>query len=390
MKRALAIGCSLLLLSAGLLLILKAPTDAPRFERVPGVFRFPSGRQSEFSFNLDSQSPFPGGWLWILAKNEGHSEVYLFDLDHHKLVGRLVNGIPVMAVGDRSRVLCYQTAATLKQRLRRFLRQRVPGLLSPALGPDVRRYWLLDPAKNSVTRLGQLPARAQMAAAPSPNFLRRYSLLAQRVSGDELWVFDLGHRSIERLAPPGWPRGWWDNQRILCQTTNQDFLLYDVTTRDATPVLRATRLGEFFRQHNLPGPSALAKPFGVCRDGLNDFYLSDIDPRSLPAESYLIKIEHPDGRLRLLSTNFPFEVSNHQDPEVRFQLHSGAELGHGGAGIFLRDLKTGDVRVLAPPIPGQHFGTTCFYCDTVIYLRGSVLWQVRLDGSHNTRLFPPP
>src|SRR5207249_12183036 len=94
---------------------------------------------------------------------------------------------------------------------------------------EPHRYWLLDLEKNSAARMGDLPGLPNFTFQPSPDLRYGYSPL--HGAGDELDVyrFDFKRRSIKKLDVHGWPSGWWDQTNILILTTNNDFVLHDVT-----------------------------------------------------------------------------------------------------------------------------------------------------------------
>jgi hypothetical protein len=65
-------------------------------------------------------------------------------------------------------------------------------------------------------------------------------------------------------------------------------------------------------------------------------------------------------------------------------------VGDRSSGVFLRDLRSGTNLTLVAPDAGRSFSQPNLYRETVIYVRSNQLWQVGLDGSNRTRLFPPP
>jgi hypothetical protein len=131
------------------------------------------------------------------------------------------------------------------------------------------------------------------------------------------------------------------------------------------------------------------RAFAIWNGRENDFYLTDTHQKWLAAESYLIKLERPDGRLRLLFPRFKFEWSDHLDAAGRQYLYSGREAGEGSDGVFLRDLDSGTNRVLVAPDAEKHFSLPRFYRDSVIYVRSNAVWRIGLDGANNVKLFPP-
>ncbi len=102
----------------------------------------------------------------------------------------------------------------------------------------------------------------------------------------------------------------------------------------------------------------------------------------------MLKLERPDGSLKLLFGRFKFEWSDHLDPAGRHYLYSGREAGKASDGVFLRDLASGTERVLVPPEGNTDFSLPHFYGESAIYIRSNALWRVNLDGSNTVKLFP--
>jgi hypothetical protein len=202
-------------------------------------------------------------------------------------------------------------------------------------------------------------------------------------------LIDLERRSIERLDLALWACDWWDRRHILCQSTNHDIFLYDVTTRTRALFIAHERIGALFRQRNLRSDPSKAQPFAIWNGRENDFYLTDAHQKWLAEESFLIKLERPGGTLKLTSPEFKFEWSDHLDPSGRKYLYSGREAGEASDGVFVRELADGRNRVLVDATTNKYFSIPRFYRDSVIYVRSNALWQIRLDGSNNVRLFPP-
>lgn len=119
----------------------------------------------------------------------------------------------------------------------------------------------------------------------------------------------------------------------------------------------------------------------------NDIYLTDLLLRHRSSESFLIKVERPNGHLKLLYPRFQFEWSSHFDPTGRYYLFSGHEKS---TGVFVRDLESAARRVLVAPDSGQYYSIPQFYRDSVIYVRSNALWRININGSDNIRLFPIP
>lgn len=387
MKRALRIGLVPLFLVTGLMLYM-SPPGGPRFQPVSGpVVPWPSG---QISYDFLSPAPFEGGKMWITSYSTNRAEVLLFDIDQRRILGRLNDGWPVMNSGDQTKTLCSQPGPRFKDRLWLWLDRLSGGRLkspSPELTPT---YWRLDLTRNSAAYLGRLPEMPHSIFSPAPDFQHGFTLLDKPPTRVDLYVFDLTAGSMVQRISPGWPAGWWNNTQILCLGTNQDLLLYDIHTERSAVLIRADQIADFFRQNHLEAAPSQAKPFLAWRSRECDFYLTDTQQKWLATNSFLIKLERPDGRLKLVSANFKFGWSGQFDPTGRFYLYTGREPGQGSDGVFLRELATGTNRVLVPSTSAAYFSLPNFYRDSVIYVRSNELWRIHLDGSHLTRLFPPP
>jgi hypothetical protein len=104
-----------------------------------------------------------------------------------------------------------------------------------------------------------------------------------------------------------------------------------------------------------------------------------------------VKIDRPDGSLELMDRHFKFEWSGHLDAGNNFYLYCGWQRGKSSSAVYLRSLKTGQTRELAPPDLNHSsaFSMPFFYGEDVIYLRSNAVWRISADGSNNRRLFPP-
>jgi hypothetical protein len=251
-------------------------------------------------------------------------------------------------------------------------------------------YWILNLANGAAKRLGDIPSHPY-TFFPSPDCHYSFTsrLAAQILMPPDFYLLDLQRPTIQKFDVPGWPCDWWDNTRVLMKMTNSDFVLYDVRKRTTTPLVTGGKLSAFFGEKDIPHSPGQTHPFAIWNGRENDFYLTDTHQKWLAGESFLIKAEHPDGRLRLISSHFKFEWSDHIDSQGRYYLYSGRGQGNASDGVFLRDLETGSNRVLVAATTNTYFSIPRFYRDSVIYVRSNALWQIGLDGTRNTRVFPP-
>ena len=69
----------------------------------------------------------------------------------------------------------------------------------------------------------------------------------------------------------------------------------------------------------------------------------------------------------------------------------GPAAGNGGNGsIYIRDVQTGEVRVLVPPDNSGQYTLERFYKNRVIYSKYHQLWSIDVTGSNNFKLFELP
>jgi hypothetical protein len=175
------------------------------------------------------------------------------------------------------------------------------------------------------------------------------------------------------------------------KATNDDLVLYDVVALKLSPLLSAQKVAAFFAGAGLTNNAAKAQPFPMWNGRENDFFLTDGNSRWSAKESYLIKIERPDGTLKLLDQHFKFEWSDHFDASGKYYLYSGRQSGQTNSAVYLRDLTTHQTRELVSPDPASNdFSIPQFYRGSVIYMRSNAIWEIGLDGSNNRRIFPPP
>src|SRR5262245_60410429 len=93
---------ALLVLCIHWLVINPSQPSYQSFSKQPTVAPF-TGIQYE-SLN---PCPFEGGLMWVTIWSTNSSHYYLYDLDHHLILGELKNALPVILNRDHDKVLCY-------------------------------------------------------------------------------------------------------------------------------------------------------------------------------------------------------------------------------------------------------------------------------------------
>ncbi len=390
-KRVVSVCLAIALLAFAILLLVApnpSPGRSPQFTGLP--ITAPAGNVLAYDFL--APRPFENGGMWVgVMSGPTNWHMFVFDIENRRVVGRLTNGWPEMLFGDQ--LLCSQAAPAVprwKKVQDEFLR-----LLGPVFGKRVtlkpsdteaREYWLLDLQNNTAKSLGNIAGTG--SEVPSPDF--RYCFTARfGPLVPHCYLFDLHKKRIAKLDAYGYACGWWDNSRILFETTNSDFVLYDVQKKATSPLITFGKLGGFLEENELTLGTSRPHAFTVWNGHEYDFYLTDTYKKWLAEESFLIRLERPDGRLKLLSPRFKFEWSDHLDPSGRLYLHSGRTSGERSDGAFLRHLDTGTNQVLVAPTTNKYHSIPRFYRDSVIYIRSNALWRIGLDGSNNVKLFPP-
>jgi hypothetical protein len=330
--------------------------------------------------------------MWIVPNRR---DALVYDIEKRRVFGEVTNAWPVMLFGDPPRLLCCQfttnmAPTNLRERLQSFVSKVSRGLIKGRPYMSGNTYWILNLANGAANRLGDIPSHPY-TFFPSPDC--RYSFTsrigARPLLPPDFYLLDLQRPRIQRLKMPGWSCDWWDNTQVLMQMTNSDFVLYDVRKRTTAPLITFGKLSAFLREKDIPRSPGQTHAFAIWNGRENDFYLTDTHQKWLGGESFLIRAERPDGRLRLISSRFKFEWSDHLDRQGRYYLYSGREQGSASDGVFLRDLETGSNRVLVAATTNRYFSIPRFYRDSVIYVRSNALWQIGLDGASNTRVFPP-
>jgi hypothetical protein len=381
----LTILIMLVALTASVLVWLVLPSSgAPRFTNARA-----QTSATQITYDFLNPRPFESGRMWVAADRE----VLIYDLGRHQVLGELTNAWPVMLFGEPLQVVCYQPATIpapsgLKQRLLSLVARLTGGRIKVPPSQPGQRYWLLDLDHNAAHIIGDVPGTPN-TLHPSPDF--HYGLTTRiGQSGAEVYLLDLRSRLVQKLDVPswGWAYEWWDNSRLLLKTTNSDFVLYEVRDRSLSPLIPLKQLADFLREKGVAEDPKQAQVFAIWNGRENDFYLTDTQQKWSAEESFLIKVERPDGRLRLLSPRFKFGWSDHLDPTGRWYLYSGRDSGDSSDGVFIRDLLTGTNRVLATGTTNHYHSIPRFYGNSVVYVRSNALWQTSLDGSKSERLYP--
>ena len=366
--------------------------NAPRFRGAQSQPRL--GGHQVLSYEFLSPSPFEGGKMWISARQGTNSyHCFLFDIERRLILGELFNANLVSMTRDQSKLLCVEwttrewslrawTAALLKC----LTHRNVP---FPHAGDQLQIFWIVDMSRDTATRIGEASG-AHSTSQPSPGFRYSYDESIGVPQEPQILLSDLEEETLTRIRPLGVPQGWWGEKSLVIKDPTNNFLLCDVVTARASPLLSSAQVTGFFDKMHIPANPATANLFWIWNGKENDFYLTDLHKKWQAVESFLIKVGRSGPTLSLISTNFKFEWSDHLDATARYYLYSGRESSQASSAVFLRDLRDNTDRTLVPSDGAGSFSIPRFYHEGVIYVRSNMLWRIDLNGSNQTRIFPPP
>jgi hypothetical protein len=366
--------------------------NAPRFRPAQSQPRL--GGYQVLSYEFLSPSPFEGGRMWISARQGTNSyHCFLFDIDRRLVLGELFNAGPVSMTRDQSKLLCVQWT-TRQWSLQAWIAALFKCLSHryvsfPHVGDQMQVFWVVDLSGDTATRIGEASG-AHSTSQPSPGFRYSYDESIGVPQAPQILVSDLERKTLARIRPLGWPQGWWDERSIVIKDPTNNFILFDVVTARTSPLLSSAEVAGYFKNMHIPADPATANLFWIWTGKENDFYLTDLRKKWEAVESFLIKVGRPEPTLSLVSTNFKFEWSDHLDSTARYYLYSGRDRPQASSAVFLRDLRNNANGTLVPSDGGNYHSIPRFYREGVIYVRSNMLWRVDLNGSNQTRVFPPP
>jgi hypothetical protein len=81
-----------------------------------------------------------------------------------------------------------------------------------------------------------------------------------------------------------------------------------VRSKVISPLISSATLGRYLEESKLTLGTSGPHTFSIWNGRENDIYLTDLHEKWLAAESFLIKLERPDGRLKLLSPRFKWSM----------------------------------------------------------------------------------
>jgi len=309
-----------------------------------------------------------------------------------RVIGELLNGAPLFANSDQTKLLCdgYSATESLKWKLIRWLQKFSYGnRLSQKLNYE-QAFWVLDLRNNSAVRVGKVTQAVGFGSSfkTSPGFRYGYNEPSTAKDG-ELFLCDLESNLFTKIKIEGEPLGWWDEHTILFRDHPNNFSLYDVANRRTNTIITSTAISASLRKFNLPDDTADITAICHWNGKDNDILLTQSSEKSW-GECFLLKLDRRDLTLKLLYRDFKFQWLGHLDADCTHYLYEG-ESGHpgrgGNGGVYLRNLANDTTLTLVEPDNGGY--SLASFCDGgVIYSRKRLLWRVDLDGSNNAPLLP--
>lgn len=404
MKRLfIALGMVLFLLLALLILTHRDGTDAnaPRYHTIQTQ---PPGPFTSENYGWGDGVPIRDGrfWLWTVYRRTNsplHISDYYYDLNEHRVIGELLNGSPIFANQDQTKLLCEGYGPpqySLKQRLGMMVSRFSGGRLTLFPSNRVEAFWVLDLRSNSAVRLGQLSQYPGTGSrwSPAPGFRFGFNEPSTSSWGQEFFLCDLEKNTMEKIRLIGDLRGWWDDHRLVFEDAADNYWLFDVVTRESTPLFAKADLSNFLRSQGITEiPTNYATLFSRNGPGMDMFISADRRDGLDTNSTFLVKVRHDGPRFEMTYRNFQFRWLGHLDESGTHYLYSGesgAPGSGGNGGVYLRDLSDGSERVIVPPDNSGQYALARLYSNTVIYSRRRALWQVDLDTTNASPLFPAP
>ena len=395
MRVILPVVVCLLLVATVLTGLLGRDPHAPQF--VP-VQTQPTGPYRAMFYNWNSGAPVQGGriWFWTVpVATNVRSQHFLYDMKSRRVIGELLNGAPLFANSDQTKLLCdgYSASASMKWKLIRWLEKTSFGKgLSRRLNYD-EAFWLLDLKNNSAVRVGKVYQGVGFGSSfiPSPGFRYGYNV-PSTVDEGVFFLCDLESNLFTKIKVEGELQGWWDGERILFKDKLNNFNLFDITTHKTNTVFAATTISRCLRELGLPDESHPGGITAFCHwNGRNNDILFTEFKEQNWGRSFLLRADREGLSLKLLYRDFQFQWLGRLDGDCTHYLYEGesGQPGRGGnGGVYLRNLTNDTTLALVEPDNGGQYSLPRFSDDGVIYSRKRLLWRVDLNGSNNAPLLP--
>jgi hypothetical protein len=373
----------------------RSPQNDPLAPRYVPVQSQPTGPFLSESFDWGAPVPFRDGKVWIFASTSrtNHHD-YLYDLDHRKVLGELLNGGVAFANQDQTKLLCEGFASpslSFSQRCIALLNRLSP---RKAIIPtnNIESFWVFDLKNNSAHRIGDLAQRPGYGSSwrPAPGFRFGFNVPS---TGDShsFFLCDLEKAAFRKIKFEGKLRGWWSDHEILITDTRGNCILFDVLTDKTATLFTPEALKKLLQDLGLP--PITVTPLSRWNGTNYDFFFSGAPYWNYQGHSFLLKADKAAPTLRMFSPDFEFGYLASMDDSEKYYVYNGqsGSWGNGGDGaVHLRSLASNTTTTLVPPDGSGQYALPRICGNTVLYLHSHHLWTIKLDGSANTRLFPAP
>lgn len=399
MKRLKVILPLLLLLFLGFLMIIHLSRTDPNAPRYVTVNTQPTGPFGRVHYDWGGAAPFVDGKVWIftiLSRTNGHQ--FLFDLEKRKVLGELFNGGAVFCNQQGTKLLCGGRAsldASFKGSLISLLSKFSFGRIQIKTN-RIDAYWILDLRNNSARRVGGLSQWPGTGSTwkPSPGFRFGFNVPSNGEEGSSFFLCDLEQETFRKIPFTGNLQGWWDDHQILIKTPTGDMVLLDVLTQQTSTLFSHETISRRLQELGIPDDPATVITCSTWNGTNYNFSLVPKQGQNLYSNgSFMLKFDRSGPALTLLRPDFKFRwLGNFNEAETHYVYpgESGASGRGGNGGVYLLDLLNNNTTTLIPPDNNGQYAIPRFYGNTVLYFRNSELWSIKLDGSGNARLFPPP
>jgi hypothetical protein len=362
----------------------------------------PSGPFVRELYDWGGKVPVRDGRFWVSVVSPKTNSLprifyYLYDLSQQKVVGQLLNGAPVFANQDQTKLLCEAfspSAVSMKERLGALVNRLSGGKISLFATNRNESLWVLDVRDNSavwIGKLSQLPGSGS-SWVPAPGFRFGFNRPSTSAWGREFFLCDLDQSTMQKISFTGDLRGWWDDHDLVAADAGGNFVVFDVISRKSVPLFTKADISQFLMHQGITNYPPDYATILNWNGATYNLYLTANRRNGIDTNAtFLIQVEHEGTPFKLVSRSLSLHWLGYLDASAMHYLYSGesGKPGSGGnGGVYLRDLSNNSERVLVPPDNAGQYALARIYSNTVIYWRNRVLWRVDINTTNASRLFP--
>lgn len=344
--------------------------------------------QSISYHHLDS-NPFPDGKLWIeVLDAKDRFFVYRYDLEMMEIVG-YTSWAPLVTpvVYDERKNL-----RLFEKRLWNSVADQ-PGLLEKiGLGRNTQHqdpieFWLLSGGNQKAVRLGTIhqPPNASTTGITSPrmNYYQLDTLCKEHV------MFDLDRAVMSSMPAIQMGLGWWSDEECLIMMPDNGLGLYNARTSQLCNLISFAHINQFVQSHGLAFEADPCLPFRIDSAWTGDHYEFFIAVCLGSKLGWLARIEKPDGKLQLISRNFPYTYTGRLNGAGTHYVFSGETKAEDINAVYVNDIQTSKTVTLVPGSRAEkYYSYPNFYKDKIVFIQQGALRIMDLGGTNNKRLFP--